>query len=82
MFNRPLLFTCKNTFVYSVLHLAASHGRQQLVNQVLQLMEQEPSTRLLLIDRQDGDGWVSGLERFVLKCIITIGFGKVLNTCM
>ena len=59
VFNRLLLLICKNTFLFSILHLAVDHGREQLVNQVLQLMEQVHSTGL--IDSRDASGWVSYL---------------------
>ena len=61
VFNRLLLLTCKNTFLFSVLHLAVNHGREQLVDQVLQLIKQVHSTELSLIDSQNIYGYVSDL---------------------
>ena len=75
VFNRHFLFTCENTSLFSVLHLAANHGREQLVNQVLQLTEQVHSTGVpvSIIDLQNYFGYVSVLHRLVLKSVIIMG---------
>ena len=67
VFNIFMLLTCESTFLSSVLHLAVSHGREQLhvVDQVLQLMEQVNSTEL--INSQNYDGLVSDLQSLVSK---------------
>ena len=61
VFNRHLLLTCENTLLFSVLHLAVDHGREQLVDQVLQLIKQVHSTQLSPIDSQNIIGYVSDL---------------------
>ena len=61
VFNRLLLLTCENKLLFSVLHLAVKHGREQLVDQVLQLIKQVHSTELSLIDSQNITEYVSDL---------------------
>ena len=61
VFNRLLLLTCKITSFFSVLHLAVNHGREQLVNQVLQLTEQMRSTQQSFIQSKNSFGYVSDL---------------------
>ena len=68
VFNIFMLLTCKSTFLSSVLHLAVSHGREQLVDQVLQLMQQVNSMEV--INSQNGIGRVSDLQSLVSKWVI------------
>lgn len=50
--RKILLMTCKTTSLFSILHLAANHGREQLVSQVLQHIEQlQPADKSLLDSR-------------------------------
>ena len=61
VYKRLSLLTCKNTPLFSVLHLAVDHGREELVNQVLQLTEQMHSAQQSLIQSKNSNGYVSDL---------------------
>ena len=61
VFSRILLLTCKNTSLFSVLHMAVFHGREQLVDQVLQLTEQMQTATQSVIDSKGFHGKVSDL---------------------
>ena len=61
VFSRSLFLTCKNTSLFSVLHLAVYHGCEQLVDQVLQLMEQMQAATQSVIDSKGYSEKVSDL---------------------
>ena len=69
MCPKILLMTCKTTSLFSVLHLAANHGREQLINQVLQHMEHLQPADKSLVDSRTFHGEVSDFKHMIkLKC--------------
>ena len=53
------MIRCENVFLFSVLHLAVEHGREQLVSDLLELIKQLPPTTPPLIDCASEGGHVS-----------------------
>ena len=52
-------------FLFSVLHVAARLGYEQLIHDVLELIKQLPSTNPPITDVRDSDGRVSDEKRSV-----------------
>ena len=58
---KQFLLRCIKFLHFSIIHLAIQHGREQLLIQVLQLMEQLDPAEKSLIDIKNQNGHVSDL---------------------